>query len=142
MEIIAVFHKPDGTLVKQSSADNPAGPEASLKSHHQVVAVFVRRPNPTGPPDFWDEYSTNSLHSVQENPDGCAILTHDSLGQGTTRLRQYNFDDTVEAQRQIDNKVAKAAAGRGANWDVLDDGTGTFYDQKLAEARTLAGFGT
>jgi hypothetical protein len=135
-EIYAVLHLPNGNLqVKQSP---PSGAEPALKSHNQVVAVYVKRTIGDPPQDFWDEFSGNSMYKVQEETDGLAISAHD-INPAKTRIKGFE-NGNQGPWREIDPKLANATMGGNASWDTLDDGQGTYYEQKLAEARVLVGY--
>jgi hypothetical protein len=117
-----------------------AGIENAMKSGLQVVAVFVQKDadgEASGP--FWDEYSTNSMYAVQETWEGLAIAQHD-IAPASTRIRETLNDGQLRAVRQIDPKLSGPTMGKGANWDVYEDGSGSLYTAKLAEARTLVGY--
>ncbi len=139
-EIVVVYI--DGMTLTGRSETVAAGIENKLKSSLPAVAVFLKRPRPSTPPFFnWDEISGNSAFAVQENPDGVALLWHDTAPL-STRIKQANADDTVEPIRDIEGKLARILIGQGAVWDVFDSGSGTLYFEKLAEAKTLVGFGS
>lgn len=137
-EIVVVYIDGVGALSYRSEVVAP-GIENKLKSALPVVAMFLRRPNPPG--SWWDEISGISACACQENPDGVALLWHDTAPL-STRMKQCNADDTVEPIRNIEGKLAAVLIGQGALWDLFDSGSGTYYFEKLAEARTLVGYGT
>jgi hypothetical protein len=113
--------------------------ETETASGQQVVAVFVEKDadGEAGGP-FWDEYSGNSMYSVQETPEGISMGLHD-ITPTKTRIRETLNDGSLRAIRLVDPKLAEATMGKGSNWDVFEDGQGSLYEQKLAEARTLVG---
>lgn len=140
--IIAVLINPAGTLVQRNVTMGP-GSEALLKSSLQIVGLFIKRDQDESgnPGPWWDEFSGNSAYACQENSDGTGILSHNTP-PGTTWIWQWNINHTRGARRQVSNNLAEALMGQGACWDVLDDGSGSYYEQKLAEAKTLVGYGT
>jgi hypothetical protein len=129
-----VLHKPNGDLLHRT------GIHAACRSACQLVAVFVERSEDKNgaPGPWWDEYSGRAMFAAVENPDGCAIWSHDTTPTSST-VRQFNNDHSVEPGRSVQNNLADAIMGQGACWDVLNDGDSSYYDQKLAEARTLVG---
>ncbi len=140
-EIVVVYIDGVGALSFKSETV-AVGIENKLKSALPVVAMFLKRPRISTPPFFnWDEVSGNSACACQENPDGVALLWHDTAPL-STRVKQCNADDTVEPIRNIEGKVASILIGQGALWDVFDSGSGTYYVERLVEARTLVGVGT
>ena len=143
--IHVVLINPAGNLVHRTKAwgDNvggSAGVEAASKSGLQVVAIFVEKDvnGEIGGP-FWDEYSGNSMYALEETFEGIVIALHDT-NPVSTRLRETLNDSALRPIRQVDNKLAGATMGKGSNWDTYEDGQGSLYDAKIAEARTLVGF--
>ena len=146
-----VLINPAGTLIQRSVSFNPtngsANVEASTKSALEVVAVFVKRDlngDQGGP--FWDEYSGNNQYKVEEAYNGVQVKVRDIPGggsQASVRVKSYFSDLTNPTPfGTIGNAYHESTMGAGSNWVVFDDGQGSLYDQKLAEARTLVGFPT
>lgn len=113
--------------------------ESKTASGLQVVGVWIEKDagGEAGGP-FWDEYSGNSMYALQETFEGVTVAMHD-INPANTRVRETLNDGAQRATRVIDPKLADATMGKGANWDVFEDGQGTLYEQKLAEARALVG---
>lgn len=148
----AVLINPGGNLIHRRANFNPvsgsAGIEHSTKSALQVVAVFVERDcngDQGGP--FWDEYSGNNQYCLEEAYDGVQVKIRDvpggGGGQATVRVKSY-FNELVSPTSftSIASAYHSSVMGAGSNWIVMDDGQGSLYEQKLAEARTLVGFPT
>jgi hypothetical protein len=57
------------------------------------------------------------------------------------RAQRSYFDSAGSpgSNTPVANAFEESAIGAGANWPVLDDGQGSNYEAKLAEARTLVG---
>ena len=146
-----VLINPAGNLIERTANFNPVSGssniENSVKSALEVVAVFVQRDlngDQGGP--FWDEYSGNNQYKVEEAYDGIQIGVRDVPGggsQASVRVKSY-FDDLASPTpfSTIGNAYHESVMGGGAGWIVFDNGEGSLYDQKLAEARTLVGFPT
>jgi hypothetical protein len=138
--IYAVLMKPNGELLKRES--NLAGSEHLFKSVHPVVAVFTKKWDDADPAygPFWDEYSGNSMYSVVEGDDEVVISAHD-VNPAKTRKKGIGKADSAQTQwEQVDSKLADAVMGGGASWPVVDDGQGSFYEEKLQDARVLVGY--
>lgn len=133
--VYVVLYKQNGDLEYKTAdfADGLNGQENSLKSHRQVVGIFVKRIVSTQ--EFWDEFSGNSCYSLTESDEGIDVYPHDAGGQGITRVKHFANDGATAAIRQMDNKVASTVMGGGATWDTLEDGDGSLYNQKLVEAK-------
>lgn len=146
-----VLINPAGNLIERTANFNPVtgsnNVENLVKSALQIVAVFVERDvggDQGGP--FWDEYSGNNQYNVEESYDGVQIKVRDVPGGGSpasVRVKSY-FSDLANptSLNSVDNVYHESVMGAGSNWIVMDDGQGSLYDQKLAEARTLVGFPT
>lgn len=139
-EIVVVYIDGVGALSFRSETV-AVGIENKLKSSLQTVAMWLKRPDPSGPGSLWDEISGVSAMACQENPDGVALLWHDTAPL-STRIKQCNADDTVRPIRNVEGKLAAVLIGQGALWDVFDSGSGTYYFEKLAEAKILVGHGS
>lgn len=143
--IHAVLINPSGNLVHRQKAwgDNvggSAGIEQFIRSGLQVVAVYVTKDvNGEAGGPFWDRYKGNSMLSVQETFEGISIAMHDVL-PASTQIRETLNDAQLRPIRQVTAKLAKAIMGKGANWDMYEDGQGSLYEAKLAEANTLVGY--
>lgn len=142
--IHVVLINPAGNLIHRShpwgdARGGSAGVEASSRSGLQVVGIWVEKDTQgeAGGP-FFDEYTTNSMYSVQETAEGISVSMHD-ITPSSTRIRETLNDKTLRSIRQIDPKLSAAVMGKGANWDVFENGTGALYEQKVAEARVLVG---
>lgn len=138
--VYAVLMKPNGDLLKRESDMN--GCEAMFKSVLPVVAVFTKKYDDADPAygPFWDEYSGNSMYSVEEGDTEVVIKAHD-INPAKTRkkgLDKATSDPTMWTE--VDSKLADAVMGGGANWTVVDDGQGTLYEGKLQDARVLVGY--
>lgn len=143
VKVHVILINPSGTLVAKTQilgALAAGALEIGLKSALQVVGVWVERSEDENgnPGPWWDEYTGNSAYAVQENSEGVGIFRHDTTPTAT-KTRQFNNDHSMAAQRQIDNSLAQSVMGQGACWDVLDDGSGSYYTQKVGEAKALIG---
>lgn len=151
-QVYVVLINPAGTLIQRDVSFNPVNGstsvEAGTKSALEVVAVFVKRDlngDQGGP--FWDEYSGNNQYCVAESYDGVQVKVRDVPGQGgsqaSVRVKSY-FSDLANPTpfSTIGLSYHESVMGSGSNWIVFDDGTGSLYEQKLAEARTLVGYPT
>lgn len=136
-----------GNLIHRQVNFNPSvgstGVENMVKSGLKVVAVFIQRDlngDQGGP--FWDEYSTNNQYTLSETYDGVEVKIRDITGSNKGVRRKSYFNDLTNptAIEQVSSALEDSVMGSGATWPVLDDGDGSFYDQKLAEAKTLVGF--
>lgn len=138
MTIYAVLMLPNGDLLKRESS--LTGCESLFKSVHPVVAVFTKKTMGDPPQDFWDEYSGNSMFSVEEGDDEVVIKAHD-INPAKTRKRGISkADDALTPWGEVDSKLADAVMGGGASWPVMDDGQGTLYEAKLQDAKVLVGY--
>lgn len=139
-----VLINPGGNLVQRTMQFNPvggsAGIENAVKSALEVVAIFVQRDieGDAGGP-FTDEYSGNSQYSVAEAYDGITLTKRDLTGatKGAIKKSYYNDASSPGPNTPVANAFEESAIAQGANWPVLDDGQGSNYEAKLAEARTL-----
>lgn len=116
-----------------------AGIESSTKSGLQVVGMWDEQDinGERGGP-FWTEYSGRSMLAVEETFEGIAIAQRDTQPSKSDITEVLN-DGTARAKRDVDSKLAESVMGKGANWDVYQDGQGGQYNTKLSEARTLVG---
>lgn len=150
-QVHVVLINPAGNLIQRSVSFNPTNGSANVemltRSALEVVAVFVQRDldgDQGGP--FWDEYSGNNQYCVAEAYDGVQMKIRDIAGGGggnSVRVKSY-FNDLTNptAFTTIGNAYHESVMGSGSNWIVFDDGQGSLYEQKLAEARTLVGYPT
>lgn len=144
-----VLINPGGQLIERLSNYNPTqgsqGVENACKSALEVVAVFVERDleGDAGGP-FWDEYSGNSQYAVLEAYDGVTVVKRDLTGatKGCIKKSYYNAAGSPGPNTSVASAFEETTIGAGANWPVLDDGQGSYYEQKLAEARVLVGLPT
>jgi hypothetical protein len=142
----AVLINPAGNLIQRTVSFNPgngsSAVEQAVKSALEVVAVFVERDveGDAGGP-FWDEYSGNSQYGVIAAYDGITVVKRDLTGptKGTIKKSYYDDAGSPGANTQVGTSFEETTIGAGANWPVLDDGQGSNYEAKLAEARTLVG---
>jgi hypothetical protein len=144
-----VLINPAGNLIERTAQFNPvtgnSNVENAVKSALQVVAVFVERDvNGDAGGPFWDEYSGNNQYKVEESYDGIQMGVRDIAGGGSSasvRVKSY-FSDLANptAFSNIANDFYESVMGGGASWIVFDDGQGSLYEQKVAEARTLVGY--
>lgn len=134
--VYVALYRPDGTLVYKEAdyGDGLTGQENSLKSNLECVAIFVKREQGTNV--FWDSYSGNSAYKFEAGSDGVNIYSHDTTGSNRTRLRHYTNTGGIESVQDIPSQLADAVMGGGATLVVLDEGSGSLYEQKLAEARS------
>ena len=149
-QVYVVLINPAGNLIQRDVSFNPtngsANVEMATKSALEVVAVFVKRDlngDQGGP--FWDEYSGNNQYCVAEAYDGVQMKVRDIAGGGgggnSVRVKSYFSDLTnPTAFSTIASSYHESVMGSGSNWIVFDDGQGSLYEQKLAEARTLVGY--
>jgi hypothetical protein len=151
-QVHVVLINPAGNLIQRAVSFNPVNGSSNVemqsRSALQVVAVFVQRDldgDQGGP--FWDEYSGNNQYCVAESYDGVQMKVRDvpggGGGQASVRVKSY-YNDLANptAFSAIDSKYHESVMGSGSNWIVFDDGEGSLYEQKLAEARTLVGYPT
>jgi hypothetical protein len=145
-KVHVVLINPAGTLIHRQVNFNPAagsaGVENMVKSALKVVAVFVQRDlnGDTGGP-WWDEYSTNNQYAIMETYDGVEVKIRDITGPSSgVRTKSY-FNDLTNptAIAAVAKALEESTMGSGANWAVLDDGAGSYYEQKLNEAKNLVG---
>ncbi len=142
-----VLINPAGSLIQVSANFNPGqgsnGVEHAVKSALEVVAVYIVRDleGDAGGP-FWDEYSGNSQYGVGEAFDGVTVVKRDLTGPSIGCIKKQYFNDASSPGPNVSvpNAFIETTVSSGASWPVLDDGQGTNYEQKLAEARTLVGF--
>jgi hypothetical protein len=146
-KVHVVLINPAGQLVHRQKNFNPeAGSidlENAVKGNLSVVAVFlVRDLNGDQGGPWWDEYSGNSQLRVAETFEGIAVSKRDfTPPHASTKAYTSDANPPLPATN-IDSKLIDSTMGSGANWPVLDDGQGTYYAQKLAEARVLVGYPT
>lgn len=141
-----VLINPAGNLIDRTVNFNPGNGsgavEQAVKSALEVVAVFVERDveGDAGGP-FWDEYSGNSQYGVVAAYDGVTVVKRDLTGstKGTVKKSYFNDAASPGPNVQVASAFQETTIGAGANWPVLDDGQGSNYEAKLAEARTLVG---
>jgi hypothetical protein len=141
-----VLINPGGSLIQRSvnfnEGNGSSGVENACKSALEVVAVYVVRDieGDAGGP-FWDEYSGNSQYGVVESYDGITVVKRDLTGatKGCTKKSYYNNAASPGPNTPVASAFEETTIGAGANWPVLDDGQGSNYEAKLAEARTLVG---
>ena len=144
-EIHVVLINPAGSLVHRKKKFNPtegsSGVEHDIKGNLNVVAIYIVRDldGDAGGP-FWDEYSGNSQYRVGESFDGVDVSKRDFTPPHATTKSYYENASSPTPAANIDSKLTDSVMGSGANWPVLDDGQGSYYEQKLIEARTLVGF--
>jgi len=149
-QVYVVLINPAGNLIQRSVIFNPtngsANVEAFTKSALQVVACFVKRDlngDQGGP--FWDEFSGNDQYCLAESYDGIQMKVRDvpsgGGGQASVRVKSYFSNLTnPTAFGTIASAYHESTMGAGSNWVVFDNGQGSLYTQKLAEARTLVGY--
>jgi len=148
-QVYVVLINPAGNLIQRSVSFNPtngsANVEVGTKSALEVVAVFVKRDlngDQGGP--FWDEYSGNNQYCLAESYDGVQVKVRDVPGGGTlasVRVKSYYSDLTNPTPfSSVGAVYHESVMGAGSNWIVFDEGEGSLYEQKLAEARTLVGY--
>ena len=146
--IHVVLVNPAGNLIQRTVAFNPGNGsgavEQAVKSALEVVAVFVERDveGDAGGP-FWDEYSGNSQYSIVAAYDGVTVVKRDLTGATKGAVKKSYYDDAGSPGPNVSiaNAFEETSIG-AANWPVLDDGQGSNYEAKLAEARTLVGLPT
>ena len=136
--VYLVLHASNGTLSKREYDPKVHNIETAFQSSLQCVGVWVKRTVGDPPQDYWDEFSGNSQYCVKQSEEGIVINAYDDAPE-KTRTKELD-NDVFNAWRTLDNKLASAYMGGGANWDVVDNGTGSYYEEKLAEARTLVGY--
>jgi len=134
-DVHVVLINPAGNLLHMQSSF--AGSQVASASALQVVAVFFRRDNTSGPGSFWDEFSGNDAYCLEENASGVGIKVRD-VTPSSLRIKQFNAVGNPDPIRAIGNQLADAVMS-GACWDTYDGGD---YADKLTAARTLVGFGT
>ncbi len=141
-----VLITPAGVLIQRSVNFNvgqgSAGVEHAVKSGFEVVSMYVVRDTEgdAGGP-FWDEYSGNSQYSCAEAFNGVQIVKRDLTGATKGAVKKVYYDDAGSPgpNTPVANAFEESAVAQGANWPVLDDGQGSNYEAKLAEARILVG---
>ena len=70
------------------------------------------------------------------------VAKRDLTGSTKGVIKKSYYDDAGSpgSNTSVANAFEESTIGQGANWPVLDDGQGSNYEAKLAEARTLVGF--
>jgi len=145
----AVLINPAGNLIDRTVNFNPtngsSAVENAVKSALEVVAIFVERDiNGDAGGPFWDEYSGNSQYSVAAAYDGITVTKRDLTGATRGAIKKSYFDDSASPgpNTSVATAFEETTVAQGANWPVLDDGQGSNYETKLAEARILVGLPT
>jgi len=146
-KVHVVLINPAGQLVHRQRNFNPEvgsiDLENAIKGNMIVVAVYlVRDLNGDAGGPFWDEYSGNSQYRVAESYDGVVVSKRDFTPPHASTKGYYSDASSSLPATNIDAKLIDSTMGSGANWPVLDDGQGSYYEQKLAEARALVGYPT
>lgn len=137
-----------GNLIDRTVNFNPGNGsgavEQAIKSALECVAVYIERDiNGDAGGPFWDEYSGNSQYSVGAAYDGVTVVKRDLIGPTKGAIKKSYYDDAVSPGPNTPIAAAFEETSIGAaNWPVLDDGQGSNYEAKLAEARILIGLPT
>jgi len=133
--IKAVYIKPDGTLLlKESTYDNLA----SLRAPFPLVGAWFFWESGDPPQPFAEEYSGNSAYSFFETDEGVGANAFDVTPE-KARQKLMKTAGGSTTFRDLPAKTSSAVM-QGVAADVYEDGQGSEYEMRLAEAQTLVGY--
>jgi len=135
---------PGNQLVRREMNHSPVANTAGLEHMFKAGAAFkavvvyhVRDLEGDAGGPFLDNFDVIEQLKVGGTADGLTIARRDFTGpnKGTTERTYFSNGSPPLQATGIEAAFEDGVMAGGANWRVLDDGSGSVYDQRLVEAR-------